>query len=83
MEKSSWSKLFTPVERAGAPQIENVATSVHWFVGSISALTAIALFIVAANRSRQGDPVGAFLSGMGAFIVALAPYIAHHFMIGG
>ena len=83
MAKDSWSKLFSPVERAGTPQIEEVANSIDWFVGGISALTAIALFILAANRSRQGDPLGALLSGVGALIVALAPYIAHHFMIGG
>ncbi|MCB9229698.1 MAG: hypothetical protein H6618_08815 [Deltaproteobacteria bacterium] len=78
-----WSELFSPVERTSTPQIEAVANSVHWLVGGISALTAMTLFIISANRSRQGDSVGAILSGIGAFIVALAPYIATHFMIGG
>lgn len=77
-----WSQLFTPVERTSAVNIDKVADSVHWILGSLSALTAVVLFIISANKSRQGDILGSILSAIGAFIVALAPYIANYFMIG-
>ena len=80
--KKSWSELFKIGDTETIPQqVESVVESTEWILCGTCALTATALFIVSANRIRQGDSLGACLSGIGALIIALAPHIASFFEI--
>ena len=78
-----WVKDFTPVERHASVDLEQVVNSFEWIVYGASGLMAIVLFIVAANRSKEGDTMGAVFSSVGAVICATAPIIAKSFSIGG
>lgn len=79
---SGWVKEFTPVERQASVDLEQVVNSLEWIVYGASGLMAIILFVVAANRSREGDTVGAVFSALGAVLCAAAPIIAKSFSIG-
>lgn len=80
---NNWIKEFTPVERQVSADLESVINSFEWLIYGSSGLMAIILFVVAANRSKEGDTMGAVLSSMGAVLSATAPIIAKSFSIGG
>lgn len=79
---SNWVKEFTPVERQASTDLEGVIHSFEWLIYGGSGLMAIVLFIIAANRSKNGDATGALLSSLGAVLCATAPIIAQSFSIG-
>lgn len=83
MASRDWSQAFTPTERHTAQDIEAVTDTLDWGVHSLCGLLAIFLFILAANRSRQGDVIGAVLSSLGGITSALAPILAKSFNLGG
>ncbi len=80
---NEWVKEFTPIERHSTVELEHVVNSFEWFIYAGSGLMAVVLFVVAANRSKDGDAVGALLASIGAVISATAPIIAKSFSIGG
>ncbi len=79
MATERWTTYFSPQERHEIPDIEAVVESVDWLLHGIAGLAAICLFILAANRSRQGDVLGSCLSSLGAIVSAIAPILAKHF----
>ncbi len=79
---NTWFKEFNPIEKQVSPDLESVANSLEWFIYGISGLTAMALFIVAAKRSNDGDTFGSFLAAIGAVVSATAPIISKTFFIG-
>ena len=80
---NEWVREFTPFERQSSMDLEKVVNSFEWLIYAGSGLIAIVLFVVAANRSKEGDTVGAFLASVGAVLSATAPIIAKSFSIGG
>ncbi len=80
---NEWVREFTPIERQSSMDLEKVVNSFEWLIYAGSGLIAIVLFVVAANRSKEGDTVGAFLASVGAVLSATAPIIAKSFSIGG
>ena len=80
---NEWVREFTPFERQSSMDLEKVVNSFEWLIYAGSGLIAIVLFVVAANRSKEGDTVGAFLASVGAALSATAPIIAKSFSIGG
>ena len=81
VDDNQWSRLFQIPLNEDAPQVDSVVASSEWLLCSVCSLTATALFMIAANRIRQGDSLGACLTGIGALIIALAPHIASFFEI--
>ena len=79
---NDWATVFTPVERHASADIERVANSFQWLLYANAGLMSLTLFLVAANRSRNGDSTGAFFAAIGAVVCATAPLIAKSFSIG-
>lgn len=80
--ENNWSHEFTPVERQASVDLENVVHSFDWFIHAGCGLMAFILFVIAANRSKEGDAMGALLASIGAVLSATAPIIAKSFSIG-
>ena len=76
---AQWSEKFSPAERLASKDMDLVSNSVQWIFYSASGLIAIFLFLLAANRQREGDNLGAAMSLIGAVVVALAPTLAKNF----
>lgn len=81
--QGNWLKEFTPVERNDSADIETVVNSFEWLIYGAAGLMAISLFVIAANRSKNGDALGACFASLGAVLSAIAPIIAKTFIIGG
>ncbi len=76
---AQWSEKFSPAERLASKDMDLVSNSVQWVFYSASGLISIFLFLLAANRQRQGDTFGAAMSLIGAVVIALAPTLAKNF----
>lgn len=79
---SEWYQKFSPAERALNGDIKLVSNSAEWVFYTGSGLLGTVLFVLAANRQRQGDVLGAGLSFIGAIVVSLAPFLATKFLFG-
>ena len=79
---NNWEHEFTPVEKQVATDLLKVADSCDWLLYSSCSLMALVMFVLAANRSREGDTVGAILSSVGAVLCATAPMLAKTFSVG-
>ncbi len=80
---NEWIQNFTPAEREAVQNLDDVVNTFQWSIYVIAGLLAMFLFVLAANRSRQGDFAGAAMSTIGAIVCALAPLIAKNFLFGG
>lgn len=75
-----WVSNFTPIERDAAEHLIEVTITFEWLIYGMSGLLAIFLFILAGQRSRNGDFTGAVLSCVGAIVCAIAPLLAKNFI---
>lgn len=76
---SGWHEVFSPAERGISQDIAQSSNTIEWVFFVSCGLLGLMLFIIAGNRQRQGDSLGAALSCIGAIVVIVAPILAKEF----
>ncbi|MBC61730.1 MAG: hypothetical protein CMP11_04670 [Zetaproteobacteria bacterium] len=75
----TWNVDFRDL-KAEAIYLEPLANTFEWVLIGMSGLLSLALFVAAANASKNGDGILALFCSIGAVVVAVGPYVAKTFI---